>query len=879
MAKIQKPSPRKGVSLPRLLSPKQQEKFRNFLNKIGSQPVFQITGAILFVIALVAIITGGFDLQGSALTPELTGKIASRDYKSTRAFTYVEKDLEATDARRRQVLAQLPPVYDWQEDRGERARDQIHQSFDEAREKLQRAIEDQRAIQGPQLDPRPANVPFDPIKATSPTQRAALSEPFAKEAFTTFPTQLTEPELVILAELGFSPEIESTLSALVYSAMDDLIVPNTRVLDENRERGIYLRRLRGDAVLIEYHLLDVRKDFQELEQAQASTRMSAERQFANVDDPQTRATLELIAERLVLPNTLYNEELTLTQRARAEQAIEEVIASKPIKKGQIIVARGDSITDEHGRIWQQMSQEDAILDTAQMVLGMVLFLLLILAILYQYGRQNIENVKFSPKDVAFLCASFLFFLLLVKLGQVSGLALTQQLPAIPVEAWLFAVPAAGFGMLIRLVLRSEHAILSSIAMAAMSAMIMDQMFIYFIFSLCGCLIGAHFVRQVKHRLALMWSGVVVGVVNTLVISTELLLRGELFQADSLLILTMGFGGGVLSGFIVSSILPIIEATFGYTTDIKLLELSNLNHPMMRELILHAPGSYHHSMMVGSLCEAAADVIGCNALLSRVGAYYHDIGKAKNPGYFAENQKYGENPHDKLKPNMSALIIKAHVKDGAEMARQHGLPKEIVAFIEQHHGTSLIAYFYHKAKQLEDPDIPEVDEKDYRYPGPKPQTRETAICLLADGIEAASKAMPNKTPARLKGLVQKMINKAFTDGQLDECDLTLKDLNAIASAFTRILSGIYHHRPEYPGTKKTSKDTSQQRPQAQRTKTPSTPLGNTSQDAAHTGASDKEQSNEHRHSNSGERKAASTKGTSEREPDREERASLPRLGPS
>jgi putative nucleotidyltransferase with HDIG domain len=264
---------------------------------------------------------------------------------------------------------------------------------------------------------------------------------------------------------------------------------------------------------------------------------------------------------------------------------------------------------------------------------------------------------------------------------------------------------------------------------------------------------------------------------------------------------MGLAGGIASGIVVSAVLPIVEAVFGYTTDIKLLELANLNHPGLRELIIRAPGSYHHSMMVGSLCEAAAEAVGGNPLLARVGSYYHDIGKAKNPHYFAENQKLGVNPHDKLKPNMSALVIKAHVKDGIEMARQYRLPGVIQDFIAQHHGTSLIAYFYHKAKSLEDPEIQGVDEKDYRYPGPKPQSRETAICLLADGIEAASRAMPEPTPAKLKGLVQKMINKAFTDGQLDECELTLKDLNLIALAFNRILAGIYHHRPEYPSDKK------------------------------------------------------------------------------
>jgi len=329
----------------------------------------------------------------------------------------------------------------------------------------------------------------------------------------------------------------------------------------------------------------------------------------------------------------------------------------------------------------------------------------------------------------------------------------------------------------------------------------DNSLFFMSYAAIGGLVGAGSVRQVKNRMTLMWSGLFVGGINALAICAFLLIQGDFLNFTTILYMFLGFGGGIASGLIVSAILPIFEAVFGYTTDIKLLELANLNHPALRELIMRAPGSYHHSMMVGSLCEAAAEAIGCNPLLARVGAYYHDIGKGKNPQYFAENQNLGQNPHDKLKPNMSALVIKAHVKDGVELARQHRLPEVIQDFIAQHHGTSLIAYFYHKAKQLEDPDIPEVDEKDYRYPGPKPQSRETAICLLADGVEAASRAMPDPTPARLKGLVQKMINKAFTDGQLDECELTLKDLNAIAEAFNRILAGIYHHRPEYPTDKK------------------------------------------------------------------------------
>jgi cyclic-di-AMP phosphodiesterase PgpH len=445
-----------------------------------------------------------------------------------------------------------------------------------------------------------------------------------------------------------------------------------------------------------------------------------------------------------------------------------------------------------------MIRGDDGLQHTQVLTGIAAFSLLLLMILYLFGRRNIRKFRPRPRDIVFMGSTLLMMLLLTRMGVAMSHALAEQLAIVPVEAWYFAIPVAAGGMLIRLVLNSEHAIIFTILFAILVGVIADNSLFFAAHAAIGSLVGITSVQQVKHRMALMWSGLLVGAVNVLAVASFSLIDGQLLQWATVFHLLLAFGGGLAAGFFVSAVLPLFEAIFGYTTDIKLLELANLNHPALRELILRAPGSYHHSMMVGSLCEAAADAIGCNSLLARVGAYYHDIGKAKNPQYFAENQKIGENPHDKLKPNMSALIIKSHVKDGLDMARQHRLPVEIQDFIAQHHGTSLIAFFYHRAKALEDPDIPEVDEKDYRYPGPRPQTRETAICLLADGVEAASRAMPNPSPARLKGLVQTMINKAFTDGQLDECELTLKDLNSIAKAFTRILTGIYHHRPEYPG---------------------------------------------------------------------------------
>jgi putative nucleotidyltransferase with HDIG domain len=274
----------------------------------------------------------------------------------------------------------------------------------------------------------------------------------------------------------------------------------------------------------------------------------------------------------------------------------------------------------------------------------------------------------------------------------------------------------------------------------------------------------------------------------------------------------GFIGGILAGVIATGILPLIEMAFGFTTDIKLLELANLDQPLFRDFMVRSPGSYHHSVIIGNMVEATAKAVQANPLLARVSAYYHDIGKMKKPLYFIENQRGPENRHEKLAPSMSSLVLISHVKDGVELAKKHKLGQEIIDIIQQHHGTSLISFFYHKAKErmLQKGDkSTEIKEEDFRYPGPKPQTKEAGLVMLADIVEAASRSLKDPTPARIQGMVQTIINKAFSDGQLDECELTLKDLHEIAKSFNTTLSGIFHHRVQYPevvaGPKKRAKN--------------------------------------------------------------------------
>ena len=258
----------------------------------------------------------------------------------------------------------------------------------------------------------------------------------------------------------------------------------------------------------------------------------------------------------------------------------------------------------------------------------------------------------------------------------------------------------------------------------------------------------------------------------------------------------GFGlmNGFLSPIFAYGLIMIFEYLFNMTTDMTLLELSDLNHPVLRQLALQAPGTFHHSLMVGNLAEAAAEAIGGYGLLARVGAYYHDIGKMEKPEYFVENQARGRNPQERLTPTMSALVLLNHVRRGSEMARELRLPQVVEAFIHQHHGTSLMTYFYQKAIEQRKENVADTE---FRYPGPRPQTKETAVVMLADAVEATSRTLKDPSPNRIRQIVDHIVDERFRSGELDASPLTLQDLSKISDAFYKILNGLFHRRIEYP----------------------------------------------------------------------------------
>ena len=320
-----------------------------------------------------------------------------------------------------------------------------------------------------------------------------------------------------------------------------------------------------------------------------------------------------------------------------------------------------------------------------------------------------------------------------------------------------------------------------------------------VLSILSVVLGSTGLKKVQQRNDIIYSTIyITGILALLSFTLGMISSNNIKE----ILIQTGYTaiGILLSGILAVGLLPFFESIFDVVTNIKLLELSNPNQPLMKKLLMEAPGTYHHSMMVANLAEAAAEAVGGNPVVARVGAYYHDIGKTKRPYFFGENQMGKENPHDKITPNLSTLIILSHTKDGLEMAREHKIPKVIQDMIEQHHGTTLVKYFYYKLKNSSDKPE-EIKEEDFRYPGPIPSFKESGILMLSDSVEAAVRSINEPTKGKIEEMVNNIINDKLNSRQLVNCDLTLKDIETIRKTFLKTLDGIYHHRIEYPTEKK------------------------------------------------------------------------------
>ena len=602
----------------------------------------------------------------------------------------------------------------------------------------------------------------------------------------------------MLGQLGVALS-ETTRQVLVDPVRSDAVEERAReILNALYERGIL--RSRGQAAgSPDQTVMVVRgddesmvrlRDFLPLSEARDLVRRESERLLG---DRKLAKALEEIVVPFLQGNVVFDANETGRRRQEARDAVSE-LADRDFKKDEIILERGERITQEHVNIMRSMNQKraDLLLEESGPSrffppVGRILEALLLLGSLILYLSVRRGSMLLSRR-----CQLLFMVLIVLVVGTSAALRGIADISQ-------YLVPIAVLAMLAAMLFDFEVAIIFTVVTVLLTGIYAGYGLRFVLISTVAGVVAAHSVRRVRHREDFYLAGTRVVVAYAVAIAVADLWRAE-FGLETLT--RCGWGGlnAILSMGIVVVALPLFERGFRVTTDITLLELADMNKPLLRKMAMSSPGTYHHSIVVGNLSEAAAKAIGANGLLARVAAYYHDIGKLVAPGYFVENQQGLEPPdskHTRLKPKVSSLVIRAHVKDGVELAEKEGLPEPLIDVIREHHGTSVMEYFYNKAKE-EAEDDGDIGPGEFSYPGPRPRSKESAIIALADTIEARVRSIGDKiSPKRIEAEIDEVIEKRWQDRQLDDAELTLSDLRKIRDAFFRVLTGMYHQRIKYP----------------------------------------------------------------------------------
>jgi hypothetical protein len=526
--------------------------------------------------------------------------------------------------------------------------------------------------------------------------------------------------------------------------------------------------------------------------AQAARAKTAE--LVNASPLSKSVNRELVQEIIrlcITPNKFFDQKGTDEAKGHARDNVTPVM----INKNDILVKKGELITEE---VYQRLKSLDLLKEDSNYGphIGLLLLVSLFSLGLYMFVRQSRLPINHNNSQLIMLGLIFV-----INIAGMKIISLGQNLDYPYIG---FLAPTALGAMMITILLEESLAWISSIIFSVMASIIYNadpsQVFDYRygLVTMVISLAAIFSIQRASQRLTILKAGMMVSLFASITIGSLLLLDDHISNKDIIFALSFAVASGIITSVFAIGILPFFEVAFGILSPLKLVELSNPNHPLLRKLLTETPGTYHHSVMVGNLAEAAAEAIGADGLLCRVGSYYHDIGKTKRPNYFIENQTNMENPHDRIDPALSKSIIVAHARDGVEMMKEYNIPKPLRDIAEQHHGTTLLQYFYHKAKKKAEEDgDKEVTEEEFRYPGPKAQSKEAAIVGIADCIEAAVRSLRNPTLEQIDTMVRKIIKNRLDDGQFNECDLTLKELDQIAKTINETLLGIFHSRIEYP----------------------------------------------------------------------------------
>ncbi|MBV9463324.1 MAG: HDIG domain-containing protein, partial [Verrucomicrobiae bacterium] len=726
-----------------------------------------------WMVALLTLFTTVLLVVFSQRTDEFfltVDQIAPRPIFSQIAFSYTDED--ATKAAKNAAENATPPAY------------QIRMQ-DMARdvELFASQLEDLAAPSAPRL-PKPDQDRLAQLW----NQRLSSS--------------LTGDDMPLLIQMPDKAEVIRVVRALIWEIGRRGIEEPEQFVDPNLNINTYV----GETPTSRDLELRRAGDFYSVQEARDQLARQLRRRVSLPD--KYYPVLEKAVLGILRPNMSLNEPMTERLKAINRDRVQPVVLK--IEPGRALVNRGEKITKSRIALLKAYSEAKNARDKAenmfQQYCGKIaLIVLLFVAGILVLSSQLFRNHPTTNREYALLASIVLLQLLVARV--VLDFSAIFSWPSPGLVPYLL-MPAFG-PMLTTVLTNTRRANLIALLTSFFLSILADNNFIVLVYSVVTGVVSVNLAKGVRRRFQIMKAGLGAGVAGMLCA----LAFAAYLQVDPPSALWQGMASiiaGLISALMISSVVPVYEWIFKVTTDLRWLELTDLNHPLLRRLFMEAPGTYHHSLSVAHLAEAATEEIGGNSLQARVCSLFHDIGKLVKPEYFTENIRGRENPHDNLAPHMSALILVAHVKEGVNFALQYRLNPEIIDVIKEHHGTSKIFYFYHRAKQLEkdalegskilnlpEEDVPRVDEETYRYPGPKPQTRECGVVSLADAVEGASRSLGHPTPQRVEAMIKEIVFGKLKDGQLDECSLTLNDLNKIAESFTFNLVNMLHARVSYP----------------------------------------------------------------------------------
>ena len=726
-----------------------------FSANLSDQAVIDAGVGLVIVVVLSLLLLREY--QRPRVEQLAAGTVASADVLAPENMRI--EDVAETKSLREQAAANVLPVFDFNVRTSREARSTLDQLFALGREApLDAAVE-------------------------------ALHEKIEEE----IGIPLDPDQIILLKKHRFSAELQRLMTGHLESVMLMPVVGSRSQFRRFGTSGIMRRDLKTGQEVVIRDLSSVR------DKLTASATLKSEKLIWPAEySSNDRKLLGEILGSFIVPNLEYNDAETERRKNQMRASVQPAMIV--VARANPIVSSGQTVTPAQALLLAEAARHRPIGQRAVEFAGTIIIVMLLLLVLWQYMVRYQHQHLRVRRHFLLQIACFVVTLGLARLFFMFASAMSQWATSTPFNSptgYRYLAPLAVGAVMVTILTDANAAFIFSAVLSVFVGVFSGNVYLA-TFTLMSSAGAIYHLQKCRDRTSLVAAGLWIGAINAattmgldLLGANEPGLRILLFDAFC------SFVGGVLATMTASILMPLFEWLFSITTAIKLLELSNLNLPLLKQLAERAPGTYHHSIMVGLLAEAGAEAIGGDALFARVACYYHDIGKSVRPSYFVENQSYMDNRHDRLSPKMSSIVLANHVKQGIEIAKQHKLPPRIIDIIPQHHGTGLMKFFYYKARKDAD-DASSALEHEFRYPGPKPRTREAVIIMIADSVEAAARTVDEPTPAKLRNMVDMIIGRLRDDGQFDDCDITLRDLRIVAESFVKVLMGIHHHRIAYPG---------------------------------------------------------------------------------